>query len=181
LGRALLRLLAGFRARVRVYDPWLPLAAFRALGAEQAGLNEVLSISDTIFVTASVTSENPGFPGADAFVRMRRGAAFVRLSRAAVVDFEALTAAVAQGRIKAASDVYPEKPLPLDPLVRGLKGFLHSAHRAGALDQVFLRMGEMVLEDIALIEKGLRRKPANAPSARRRRACARRRCGCGCG
>ena len=63
--------------------------------------------------------------------------------------------AVASGHIVAASDVFPEEPLPPDHRVRKLDGFLRSAHRAGAMDVVFTGMGEMVLQDMALLDKGL--------------------------
>jgi phosphoglycerate dehydrogenase-like enzyme len=86
---------------------------------------------------------------------MRKGAAFILLSRADVVDFPALMAAVEAGHIVAASDVYPQEPLPLDHPVRKLPGFVRSAHRAGALDSAFLKMGDMVLEDMALMDRGL--------------------------
>jgi phosphoglycerate dehydrogenase-like enzyme len=86
---------------------------------------------------------------------MRPGAAFILLSRADVVDFAALMEAVASGHILAASDVFPEEPLPADHPARALPNFLLSAHRAGALDQAFKRMGEMVIEDMALIDLGL--------------------------
>jgi phosphoglycerate dehydrogenase-like enzyme len=86
---------------------------------------------------------------------MRPGAAFVLLSRADVVDFDALMAAVASGHIRAASDVFPEEPMPPGHPVRALPGFLRSAHRAGALDLAFLRMGDMVLEDMALLDRNL--------------------------
>ena len=86
---------------------------------------------------------------------MRPGAAFILLSRAAVVDFPALIEAVRSGHIRAASDVFPEEPLPPDHPVRTLPGFLRSAHRAGALDIAFKRMGDMVLEDMALLDRGL--------------------------
>ena len=155
LGRALLRLLAGFRARVRVHDPWLPPSVVAEAGAEPAALETVLGESDFVFVVASVTTENRGFLGADAFARMRPGAAFLLLSRADVVDFPALMQAVERGHIRAASDVFPEEPLPPDHPVRRLPGFLRSAHRAGALDVAFKRMGDMVLEDMALIDRGL--------------------------
>ena len=46
--------------------------------------------------------------------------------------------------------MFPEEPLPAGHRVRGLKGFIRSAHRAGALDIAFKRMGDMVLEDMAL-------------------------------
>ncbi|HVL21531.1 MAG TPA: hydroxyacid dehydrogenase [Amaricoccus sp.] len=155
LGRALRRLLTPFRTRLRVFDPWLPDAVIAEAGAEPASLDTVLSQSDFIFVVAAVTSENEGFLGTAAFARMRPGAAFILLSRAGVVDFDGLIAAVAAGRIVAASDVYPEEPLPRDHPVRSLPGFLHSAHRAGALSAALTRMGDMVLDDMALMDRGL--------------------------
>ena len=155
LGKALLRLLAGFRARVRIHDPWLPDSAIREQGAEPASLATVLTQSDTVFVVAAVTSENQNFLGRQAFQSMRKGAGFILLSRAGVVDFDALMDAVESGHIVAAGDVFPEEPLPQEHRVRGLNGFIRSAHRAGAMDIVFKRMGDMVLEDLALLEKRL--------------------------
>ncbi|GLQ78979.1 2-hydroxyacid dehydrogenase [Mesorhizobium huakuii] len=155
LGRALNRLLTGFRTRTKVFDPWLPPSILIDNGVEPASLDDVLTSSDFVFVVASVTSENQGFLGADAFASMRRGAAFILLSRAGVVDFNALMAAVKSGHIVAASDVFPEEPPARDHPVRSLPGFLRSAHRAGALDIAFKRMGDMVLEDMDLIDRGL--------------------------
>lgn len=155
LGRALNRLLSGFRTRTRVYDPWLPPSVLVEHGVQPAPLDKVLSESDFVFVVASVTSENQGFLGADAFAKMRKGAAFILLSRAGVVDFAALMAAVESGHIVAASDVFPEEPLAREHPVRALPGFLRSAHRAGALDVAFKRMGDMVLEDMDLVDRGL--------------------------
>lgn len=155
LGRAIARLLEGFRAEVSVFDPWLPASLLREAKVTPASLEDVLQTSDTIFVVASVTSENKGFLNADAFSKMKHGARFVLLSRADVVDFDDLMEAVYSGKILAASDVFPEEPLSKDHPVRQINGFLRSAHRAGALDSAFKKMGEMVLEDMALIDKAL--------------------------
>ncbi len=155
LGKALRRVLSGFRAKVRVFDPWQPKSILEENNVEAASLEDVLTKSDFVFVVAAVTSENKGFLGTEAFASMRKGAAFILLSRADVVDFDALMAAVASGHIVAASDVYPEEPLPLDHPVRKLKGFIRSAHRAGALDSAFTKMGDMVLEDMDLMDRGL--------------------------
>lgn len=155
LGKALNRVLGGFRARIRVYDPWLPDAILRDHGVEPADLATVMSESDFVFVVAAVTSENRGFLGEKGFWSMRKGSAFILLSRADVVDFDALMRAVESGHIRAASDVYPEEPLPADHPVRRLDGFLRSAHRAGALDVAFKKMGEMVLDDMAFMDRGL--------------------------
>lgn len=155
LGQAVARVLQGFRPRLLAHDPWQAPSITRALGAEPVDLETLLAQSETLFCTAAVTSENQGFLGAEAFARMRPGAAFVLLSRAGVVDFDALMEAVRSGHITAASDVFPEEPLPPGHPVRSLPGFLLSAHRAGALDLAFRRMGEMVMEDIALLDRGL--------------------------
>jgi phosphoglycerate dehydrogenase-like enzyme len=148
-------LLAPFRANIKAYDPWLPPSALKDVGVKPATLDEVLTASDVIFVVAGVTTENGGFLGADAFAKMRHNTSFVLLSRAGVVDFDALIAAVSSGHIRAASDVYPEEPLALDHTVRKLDNFILSAHRAGALDSAFKDMGRMVLEDLNLMSRGL--------------------------
>ena len=155
VGKALNRLLEGFRATVSVYDPWLPPSMLSENGVTPATLEEVLAHSDTVFVAAAVTSDNRGFLDAQSFALMKKGAAFILLSRADVVDFPALMAAVERGDIVAASDVFPEEPMPQNHRVRGLRGFLRSAHRAGALEVAFKRMGDMVLEDMALMDRGL--------------------------
>jgi phosphoglycerate dehydrogenase-like enzyme len=162
LGRALNKLLLPFRATVRAHDPWLPFSALMDAGVVPSTLDEVLTSSDVIFVVAGVTTENGGFLGTGEFAKMRRGASFVLLSRAGVVDFGALMAAVASGHIRAASDVYPEEPLPQSHPVRKLENFILSAHRAGALESAFKDMGRMVLEDLHLMSRGL------PPSAMRR-------------
>lgn len=155
LGRTLNRLLAGFQARIKVFDPWLPQSLLREHGAIPASLQEVLTQSDFIFVMAAVTSENKAFLGREAFESMRHGAAFMLLSRADVVNFDDLMTAVRSGHILAATDVFPEEPLSLSHPARSLDGLLRSAHRAGALDIAFKRMGEMVLEDMDLMDRGL--------------------------
>jgi phosphoglycerate dehydrogenase-like enzyme len=155
IGRALSRVLTGFHPRLRIHDPWLPASVIREAGAEPSDLATVIGESDVVFVAAAVTTENQKFLGADAFAAMRPGAAFILLSRADVVDFDALVAAVASGHIVAASDVFPEEPMPADHPVRGLHGFLRSAHRGGALEGAFKKMGDMLLEDMALLDRDL--------------------------
>ena len=173
LGRAVNRVLEGFRCHVKAYDPWLPPSTLRDHRVIPATLDEVLSTSDVVFCMASVTGENEGFLTTPHFARMKPGAAFILLSRAGVVNFDALMEAVRSGHIVAASDVYPQEPLALDHPVRSLKGFLRSAHRAGALDIAMKRMGDMVLEDMDLMDRNLppqRCKRAERETAARMRS-----------
>nr|WP_272214611.1 hydroxyacid dehydrogenase [Marinicella sp. W31]MDC2880237.1 hydroxyacid dehydrogenase [Marinicella sp. W31] len=173
LGRALNRLLSGFRCNIKVFDPWLPPSILDDHGVMPASLEDVLTQSDFIFVMAAVTTENRGFLGAEEFSRMRKGAAFILLSRADVVDFDALLDAVGSGHIVAASDVFPDEPLQMDHPARSARGLLRSAHRAGAIDVAFKHMGDMVLEDMALMDQDLpplRCKRAERETARRMRS-----------
>ena len=62
---------------------------------------------------------------------------------------------VGDGKLLIASDVFPEEPISKDHPVRKLDGFIRSAHRAGALDTAFKKMGRLVLDDMSLMNKNL--------------------------
>jgi phosphoglycerate dehydrogenase-like enzyme len=155
LGRALHRLLAPFACPTKVYDPWLPDLVVRRGGAQPASLDEVLATSRIVFVFAAVTSENEGFLGRAELERMRPDAALIIMSRAGVVDFTALTDLVAAGRMRAATDIFPDEPVAPDDAVRGLDGLLLSPHRAGGMREAFLEIGRLAVADLELILRGL--------------------------
>jgi phosphoglycerate dehydrogenase-like enzyme len=155
LGRALRRLLVPFRCPVKVFDPWLPELAVRREDAEPASLDDLLRTSRVIFVLASVTSENEGFLGRGELEQIRPGSAFVLMSRAGVVDFDALCDLVAAGRFRAATDVFPAEPVAADDPVRRLDGLLLSPHRAGGMREAFLEIGRLAVADLELILRGL--------------------------
>ena len=83
------------------------------------------------------------------------------LSRAGVVDFDALLDLVAAGRFRAATDVFPVEPAPADSRAREIEGLLLSPHRAGSSPATFATIGEMVVDDVGLILAG----PAAAAAA----------------
>jgi phosphoglycerate dehydrogenase-like enzyme len=154
LGRELRRLLVPFRCAVKVYDPWLPDDLVRRHDAEPAPLGDVLE-QRVIFVFASVTADNERFLGRAELERIRPGSVFLLMSRAGVVDFDALTELVAAGRFKAATDVFPEEPLAPDHPIRTLDGALLSPHRAGGMREAFLEIGRLAVADLELIARGL--------------------------
>jgi phosphoglycerate dehydrogenase-like enzyme len=155
LGKAILPLLRPFECRIRAYDPWLPDEYVRALGCEAASLDEVLRCSRLIFVVAGVTSQNQGFLGAPQFASMQRGSAIVLVSRAAVVDFDALLDFADKGHIRFATDVFPEEPLSSEHRARRTNNSILCAHQAGALETAIKRIGKMVVADAELIARGL--------------------------
>lgn len=155
LGRALLSLLRSFGSHIRVYDPWLPDRSIHEAGAVPVGLEDILRSCGVIFIVAAVTSENQGFLDRRALRGIADDSIVVLLSRAGVVDFDALTDEALSGRLRVASDVWPEEPLSADHPIRGASNGVYSAHRAGALDSCFYEMGERVLEDLRLMNRGL--------------------------
>jgi phosphoglycerate dehydrogenase-like enzyme len=155
LGKAILPLLHPFGCRLRAYDPWLPEEYVRALGCEAASLEEVFRRSRLVFIVAGVTSENQGFLGAQQFAAMQRGSALVLVSRAAVVDFDAMLDFAEQGHIRFATDVFPEEPLSSEHRARRTSNSILCAHQAGALETAIKRIGKMVVADAELIARGL--------------------------
>jgi phosphoglycerate dehydrogenase-like enzyme len=155
LGRAIAPLLVPFGVHVRAFDPWLPREYLASLGIEAASLDEVLRVSQTVFVVAGVTSQNQGFLGAAEFARMKRGASLVLVSRAGVVDFDAMLDAAESGHIRVATDVFPEEPLPPGHRARRGEHLLLSPHAAGALDGALRQIGKRVVADAELVARGL--------------------------
>ncbi len=155
LGRAILRTFAGFTPTVRVFDPWLSGEMLAREGLNSATLSDVLQHSDVVMVVATVTDDSTELIRASHFAQMKKHALFVLMSRAEVVDFDAMVQACASGHIKAATDVFPEEPLALDHPARSTSNLVLSAHRAGALKSALLEIGERTLADLRLMAKGL--------------------------
>ncbi len=155
LGRALRRLLEPFRCRLRVHDPWLPAGFLAELGMIPTSLEDVLAVSRMVFVTAGVTVENRAMLDEHHLGLMPKGACLVLVSRAALVDFDAVTRKLAAGDIRAAIDVFPEEPFAKDHPIRHLDNVILSAHRAGGVSVAYQLMGEMVADDVAQILRGL--------------------------
>ena len=75
-------------------------------------LDELLPQADIVVLTMPLTPETRGLLNAARLAKMKRGALLVNAARGAVVDTDALTAALAGGRIRAALDVTDPEPLP---------------------------------------------------------------------
>ena len=151
-----MRLLAPFRCRVRAHDPWLPDLAVRAAGAEPAGLDELLRASRVVFVFAAPTTDNTAMLGRrELELAAGRRRACCVMSRAAVVDLDALVELAAAGRLRAAVDVWPREPVPADHPARAVEGLLLSPHRTGGMPEAFRAIGRLVVADLELVLRGL--------------------------
>ncbi len=125
------------------------------MGAEPASLAAALSEPRVIFAMAGITVETRNLLNRARLETIRNDAIFLLLSRAGLVDFDALLDLVAAGRFRAATDVFPVEPAPPDARAREVDGLLLSPHRAGSSPATFATIGEMVVDDLGLILQGL--------------------------
>jgi phosphoglycerate dehydrogenase-like enzyme len=155
IARTLQPLLNPFGCKTMAYDPWLSDGYLRSQGVEPASLEQLLENSKVIFVLAVPTAENHFLLSRRLLERIQPGAVLVVVSRAHVLDFDALTELVLAGRFQAAIDVFPMEPLDAHHPIREAAGAVLSAHRAGAVHEALRQIGETVVDDLEAISRGL--------------------------
>lgn len=151
IARKLQALLAPFDCTISVFDPWLPRTFLVRHGVHPVDLRTLLSTSDVTFVLAIPSEENRGLLDEDHLKMIPHGAVLALISRAHLVDFDALTRLVLDERFKAAIDVFPTEPLAPDHPIRTAPGAILSAHRAGSVPGELKRIGRMVADDVEAI------------------------------
>lgn len=154
IAQEMTRLLAPFGAQIAAFDPWLPEDVAKAFGVDLVTLNQLAEQSRVLYVTAVPTAENEGLVDRDVLAKMPDNAVLVILSRAHLVDFDAVVAEAATGRITVACDVFPVEPLAEDHQLRELPNVILSPHRAAAVPGGRHLIGDLILRDLRAIESG---------------------------
>jgi phosphoglycerate dehydrogenase-like enzyme len=162
IARSLQRFLAPLEPRLLVHDPFVPDVAIREVGAEPAGLHDLLRRAEAVFVLATPTSENKALLGPAELDLLRPESVLLVISRSWLVDEVALIARLRAGRFRAAMDVYDVEPLPPDHPYRSLPNVVLTPHRSGGTFESYRRIGQSLADDLALVAAG--QPPAhNAP------------------
>jgi phosphoglycerate dehydrogenase-like enzyme len=137
IGRAVARRARALGVEVVAHDPLAPPVA----GVERVGLDELLRSCDAVSLHLPATPGAPPLIGVPQLALMRRGALLLNLSRASLVDHEAMLAALRDGRLGGvAVDVWPvEPPAPADDHLRvpGLLVTPHAAWSSERADQAY--------------------------------------------
>lgn len=110
-----------FGMRVVFHDPYAPGGYDLATGFERMStLRELMALSDVVSLHTPLDEGTRGLIGAEALAAAKRGLILVNTARGAVVDLDALHAALGQGRVAgAALDVLPVEPIDAGhPLIR---------------------------------------------------------------
>jgi phosphoglycerate dehydrogenase-like enzyme len=127
IGRIVAARLRGFDVRVLVNDP----VEARDPGVQPVSLDALLAASDVVSLHVPLLPSTRGLIGARELALMPPGAILVNTARGAVVDEDALAAALASGRLRAAAlDVFADEPPSGSPLL-GMRNVVLSPHIAG--------------------------------------------------
>ncbi|KOV37240.1 2-hydroxyacid dehydrogenase [Streptomyces sp. XY431] len=126
------------------------------VGVRRAGsMEELLRESDFVSVHLALGARTRGLVGAPELALMRPDAYLVNTSRAAIVDQEALLAALAAGRIAgAAVDVFDQEPLPAGHPMRTAPRLLATPHLGYVSRDNYRRYYGEAVEDIAAFLAG---------------------------
>jgi D-3-phosphoglycerate dehydrogenase len=111
IGRAVAARARALGMDVSAHDPYVPDDDIAAAGVRPASLDDLLETSTAVSVHVLATSETRGLIGARELALLPEGAYVVNVSRPAIVDVDALLAALASGRLGgAALDVLDVEP-----------------------------------------------------------------------
>lgn len=106
---------------------------------------------DWVILAVPATPETDGMIGADEFAAMKPGAELVNVARGAVVDQDALVAALQAGQLGGAFlDVTTPEPLPADHPLWGFDNVEITMHLSGrSQDRMMARGAERFLDNLA--------------------------------
>ncbi len=154
IAQEITRLLKPFSPTIAAFDPWLPAPVADDYGVELMALDDVLVRSRCVFVTAVPTAENYHLLNEEKLAMLQKNALLIVLSRAHLVDFDALELLLKSGHIRAAIDVFPSEPVASNQAIRKMDNVILSPHRAAAVQGGRQLIGDMILSDLAALFAG---------------------------
>jgi len=159
IGARMVALGRGIGMRVLGWSASGDEARVRAAGAEPTSKEAILRAADVVSLHVRLTPETRGFIGRKELALLKPTAILVNTGRGALVDRDALLAALKERRIMGAGlDVFHQEPLAADDPVLALPNVVCSPHNAGQTPEV-IRDG--LLAAVENVENFLRNRPTN--------------------
>ena len=156
ISQEMTRLLAPFGTRILATDPWLPQDVADRVGVELVPLEELVTSCRAVIVAAVPTRMPVRAPvrWVDVLAKMADQTLVILLSRAHLLDLDAMLAEVGRRRLRFVTDVFPEEPLPADHPLRQMSDVILSPHRAAAVEAGRQLIGDMILHDVCAMLEG---------------------------
>ena len=158
-GEALAKLAVPFGMRVVAVKRSADDALARELGlawlSTMERLPELLAESDFVSLHLPQTPETVDLIGTDALARMKPGACLINISRAPMLNRDALLAALRSGHLGGAGlDVWWEEPAdPADPLL-AMRNLILTPHIAADTAESEQRLADLTAENVRRIARG---------------------------
>jgi D-3-phosphoglycerate dehydrogenase / 2-oxoglutarate reductase len=160
IGRAMAKRAGGFDMEQIYYDPYVPQSEVAGYGVRAVGLEELLERSDFISIHCVLTPETRGMVDAAAFRRMKKGAYLIDVSRGAILEEEALIAALNEERLAGAGiDVYPVEPMPPGYALLAARNVILTSHLAWYTVEADARLAQECMDRTLELLDG--RQPRN--------------------
>ncbi len=158
VGSRVVRLARVLGMRTLVYDPYVKAEVIEAFGGVKVErLPALLCEVDILSIHCTLTPETRGMVGEGELKLMKRGSYLINTARGAVVNGEALAAALREGRLGgAALDVVDPEPPEPDDLLLGLDNVILTPHMAGCGERAAVRMAEVAARGIIDVLSGRR-------------------------
>ena len=147
-------LLAPFEVSVLAYDPYAPRELADALRIDFTTLDTVMGC-DVVICLAPATPETTGMIGAGELALLPRDAVFVNVSRAVVVDLDALVAKAKQEDAWFGIDVHDPEPIAVDSPLIGLRNVFLSPHIGGNTAESLPRFFGLMVDEVERYFAGL--------------------------
>jgi phosphoglycerate dehydrogenase-like enzyme len=157
IGRGVAQRASGFEMKVLAYEPYPDKAFVEKWGVELVDdLDELLARSDYVTLHAPGGADNQHLINAERLAHMKSTAFLVNTARGALIDEEALHAALVGGRLAGAGlDVREQEP-PTDARFNDLPNVVLTAHVAGVTVETSAAMTRMAAESIVEASRGER-------------------------
>ena len=154
VGRRVIELLGSFDFNVLLYDPYVrdddPVLA----RARPVGLDDLFRRSSIVSIHAPLLPETIGMVGRRQLALMSPASVLINTARGAIVDHDALVAAVRANGLRAVLDVTEPEPLPAGHPLRTLPGVILTPHVAGSLGNELHRLGESAVRELERLAVG---------------------------
>jgi phosphoglycerate dehydrogenase-like enzyme len=157
IGRRVAQRVSAFGARVLAYDPLAPASAFSACGATTCTLAEMLPQSDILTIHCPELPSTFHLIGREQLAQVKRGAYFLNLARASIVDDDAFYEALVSGHLAgAALDVFRDEPVQPDNRFVQLPNVLVTPHLGGATRDVIRHQTDLIVDGVEAWLRGER-------------------------
>ena len=157
IGRQVAKRARAFDMKILYHNRHRDESAERDLGVTYATLDDLLAESDFVTLNCPLTAETTNLIGRRELGLMKPTGILINVARGAVVDHDALLAALKSKRIAgAALDVTAPEPLPRDHPLLALDNIIIAPHLGSAANRTRQRMEEMTVLNL---NAGLRGEP----------------------